>query len=95
MLERIENILHISLGSTSNGFDWSSSIRIIWTLLIKEREDGTPVAVSWDKYPDGCGNPGLSRGYRVYKLLQLIEKDSEQSPEKEERDIKESEWTTN
>nr|QBK85562.1 MAG: hypothetical protein LCMAC101_01490 [Marseillevirus LCMAC101] len=57
-------------------------------MLFKEREADTPFAAFWDECPNVGGKPGFSRGYRLYKLLQLLEKKNEQTPEKKERDIK-------
>jgi len=59
--------------------------------LFKERDSNTPFAAYWDHCPDVCGKPGLSRGYRWYKFLQVVEEEHGQWLKKEERDIKESE----
>jgi hypothetical protein len=58
--------------------------------LFEGRKAGKPFAAYWDECPDVNGNPGFSRGYRLYKFMQIIEKKAEQTPKKEERDIKES-----
>ena len=96
MLERIENILRISLGNIHVYLirimeQNKNPSEIFKEKLFNERKSGTPFASYWVECPDICMNPGLSRGYRLYKLLQVVEKEDEQTSEREERDIKESE----
>ncbi len=67
----------------------------LYSEYFKEREVGTPFAVYYNECPDVDGKPGLSRGYLMYKLLQLLEKNNGQPLENEERDIKRRVITTN
>ncbi len=64
-------------------------------ILFKERDTSTSFAAFLGGCSNICGKSGLNRGYRLYKLLQLREKRNDRTPEKEERDIKESELITN